>query len=132
MSGKGGSRPTVSKRAKTADQKAAVALRSLATRADELADRLEYGTELPPSELTGVFAELRVLADRDWSEHPCGATFELANGEHVTPCVLRPGHPGQHEGRCLGSPCLWPRGYSSEEQLARGWEPDTEDREDGS
>mgnify|MGYP007079535993 CR=1 FL=1 len=92
MSGKGGSRPTVSKRAKTADQKAAVALRSLATRADELADRLEYGTELPPSELTGVFAELRVLADRDWSEHPCGATFELANvwtsASESTQCCL--------------------------------------------
>ncbi len=37
----------------------------------------------------------------------CGATYELANGETVSPCHLRAGHAGKHEGRCLGSRCTW-------------------------
>lgn len=37
----------------------------------------------------------------------CGATFELANGEHVSPCHLPDGHDGRHEGYCLGSRAVW-------------------------
>lgn len=48
----------------------------------------------------------------------CGATFELANGEYVSPCKLDAGHAGDHRGRCLGSPCVWPQGYTSEQDWA--------------
>jgi hypothetical protein len=37
----------------------------------------------------------------------CGFTFAPANGEYVSPCHLRKGHEGQHEGRCLGSRATW-------------------------
>lgn len=37
----------------------------------------------------------------------CGATFEIANGETVTPCHLNEGHERSHEGWCLGSRFLW-------------------------
>lgn len=48
---------------------------------------------------------------------PCRATFELANGETVTPCCLPQGHQGDHQGSCLGSKCSWPQGCTSEEEL---------------
>jgi len=46
----------------------------------------------------------------------CGATFDLANGEFVTPCHLDHGHSGKHQGFVLGSGCQWPQGYASEEE----------------
>lgn len=46
----------------------------------------------------------------------CGATFELLNGETVTPCRLPAGHEGDHKGTCLGSPCTWGQGMTSEEE----------------
>jgi hypothetical protein len=47
----------------------------------------------------------------------CGVTFELANGETVTPCHLPKDHEGDHQGWCLGSRCNWPQGFDSEEAL---------------
>jgi hypothetical protein len=53
----------------------------------------------------------------------CGATFEPANGGHVSPCHLPKGHDGQCEGWCLGSRCRWPQGVDSEEELYRNSGP---------
>lgn len=47
----------------------------------------------------------------------CRATFDLANGEYVSPCHLEAGHEGEHRGYVLGSPCCWPQGFSSEEEM---------------
>lgn len=44
----------------------------------------------------------------------CGAKYELANGEYVTPCHLHDGHEGDHHGYCLGSVCTWRQGMTSE------------------
>jgi len=52
------------------------------------------------------------------SLHPaCYATFELANGETVTPCHKPKGHDGDHEGWCLDSRCVWPQGFDSEQAM---------------
>lgn len=48
----------------------------------------------------------------------CGATFELACGEHVTPCRLLPGHTGNHQGSCLDTDCNWPPDFGSARELA--------------
>ncbi len=48
----------------------------------------------------------------------CGAKFELANGETVTPCHLSKDHQGDHYGTVLGSVCHWPQGCTSEEELS--------------
>lgn len=50
----------------------------------------------------------------------CGARFEPANGEEVTPCRLAKGHVGRHEGTCLGSVCYWAPEQSKPE--ACGWD----------
>ena len=47
----------------------------------------------------------------------CMATFELANGEHVSPCRLEKGHDGSHMGSVLGSRFRWPQGYESEYEI---------------
>jgi hypothetical protein len=47
----------------------------------------------------------------------CSATFELANGEYISPCHLPKGHKGSHKGVCLGSVCRWPQGYASEYEM---------------
>ena len=47
----------------------------------------------------------------------CGATFELANGEYVSPCYLKKNHYGDHEGSCLGSRTKWPQGFASEYEI---------------
>lgn len=44
----------------------------------------------------------------------CSATYELLNGEHVSPCHLLAGHDGNHEGYVLGSRCTWSQGSVSE------------------
>jgi hypothetical protein len=44
----------------------------------------------------------------------CGATYEMANGETITPCHKYKGHEGVHEGYCLGSKCVWAQGTTSE------------------
>ena len=51
-------------------------------------------------------------------EPQCGATFELVNGEFVSPCHKLEGHIGSHEGYCLGSPCVWPQGFGSEQEIS--------------
>ena len=48
----------------------------------------------------------------------CGAMFQLANGELVSLCHKPKGHVGSHEGYCLGSPCVWPQGFSSEDEIS--------------
>lgn len=41
------------------------------------------------------------------NENHCGATTATLSGEYVTPCHKIKNHEGQHEGQCLGSPCVW-------------------------
>lgn len=55
--------------------------------------------------------------DKDSDDQQCNATFDLANGEAVSPCHLERGHHGDHHGFVLGSGCQWPQGYASEEEI---------------
>lgn len=55
----------------------------------------------------------------------CKATFELANGEEVSPCHLEKGHEGDHRGSVLGSICFWPQGFGSEEEMYKHYERKT-------
>ena len=47
----------------------------------------------------------------------CKSTFEMANGETVSPCYLVKGHEGDCKGTLLGSACTWPQGVSSEYEM---------------
>jgi hypothetical protein len=64
----------------------------------------------------------------------CGFTFAPANGEYVSPCHLRKGHEGQHEGRCLGSRATWTSDieHDSEEEQRREVYPTKQAAEDAS
>lgn len=53
----------------------------------------------------------------DGNENKCGATFELACGEYVSPCRLPKDHEGDCQGTCLGSVCFWPKGIRSEYEM---------------
>lgn len=59
---------------------------------------------------------------------PCGATFELANGEYVSPCDKPRGHAGSCRGYCLGSRCFWAKGRETEweEEEAKPTRPTTD------
>jgi len=44
----------------------------------------------------------------------CNHTFELANGEFVSPCHLPKYHLNDCVGYCLGSVCKFPKDFDSE------------------